>query len=254
MKSTDRQIDVCVPFAPVEWGNNTQRGAQAQRIFRGLGLRFLGVRCSSKAKLVEGMGTWNSGGAAGGGDRHFVLPLPVKMPQRSKNNSWIKGPFQLPDLELCWGLGDCQTCALEPSSFSPHLSQAEGQGSTVPGKGFPTWLLSTSTAQETHGSVWCLLFLLSPLLKKAGIRAVVCRDGRDAADTLHVHSILCTDPWALSHHRRVSLLVCVTNWAGQAHPARAAAPAELGTQPAPLEMPPGTCCFCLGLSKVENKP
>lgn len=62
--------------------------------------------------------------------------------------------------------------------------------------------------------------------------------------------------WPLSPvpPQEVSLLACVTNWAGKARPACAAAPAGLGTQPAPLEMPPGTSCFCLGLSKVENKP
>lgn len=75
------------------------------------------------------------------------------------------------------------------------------------------------------------------------------RDGRDAADTLHVHSMLCTDPEPCPTTGGVTAHVCVTNWAGRADPARAAVPAELGTEPAPLEMPPGTSSSTLGFRR-----
>lgn len=249
MKSTDRQIDVCVPFAPVEWGNNTQRGAQAQRISRGLGLRVLGVRCSCKAKLVERMGTWDSGGAAGGGDWHFVLPFLWRCPKGARTTAVIKGPLQLPDLELSWGLGDCQTCALEPSSFSLHLSKAVGQG-----RGFPlgSWALPLHRKYMAVFGVSSVPPVPAPEESRDQSCCVQGWQGCSWHSACAQHAL----HWTLSPvpPQEVSLLACVTNWAGKARPACAAAPAGLGTQPAPLEMPPGTSCFCLGLSKVENKP
>lgn len=159
-----------------------------------------------------------------------------------------------------WGIVRLVHWNLPVSVPTCDKPSAEWQGSRVPGNGFPTWLLSTSKLNRKHMVVFDskvrLLFLLSPLLKKAGRRAVVSAGtGRDAADdTLHVHSMLCTDPWAPVPPREVSLLVCVTNWAGEGDPARAAVPASLGTEPAPLEMPPGASFFYLGLSKVEDEP
>lgn len=122
----------------------------------------------------------------------------------------IEGPFQLPDLELSWGLGDCQTCALKPSSCSPCTWQAASRV-TRPENAFPTWLLSTSKLNRKHvvvfGSKMCLLFLVSLLLKKAG-RRKSCWVCRDAADTLHVHSMLCTDPEPCPTTGGVTARVC----------------------------------------------
>lgn len=115
----------------------------------------------------------------------------------------IEGPLQLPDLELSRGLGDCQTCALTPSSFSLHTWQAVGR---VPGNGFPTWPLSTSKLNRNHvvefGSKVRLLFLLSPLLKKAGEELLYLQGWQECSWHSACAQHALHWPWALSHHRR----------------------------------------------------
>lgn len=118
---------------------------------------------------------------------------------------------------------------------------------------FPTWLLSTCHSTRNPGGVWLQgvsVFLLSPLLRRAagraGMQLTLCM--------CTACSALTPEPCPSTGGVTARVCVCVTNWAGRADPARAAVPAELGTQPAPLEMPPGTSFFYLGLSKVEDEP
>lgn len=69
----------------------------------------------------------------------------------------LKGALQLPYPELSWRVGDCQTCALKPSSFCPHMWQAVSRmtGQQSAREWFSHLAVKHFQAQqETHGSVW----------------------------------------------------------------------------------------------------
>lgn len=200
-------MDVCVPCAPVEWGCNTQQGAQAQRIFRGLGLRFGGVKCSFKAKLVEEMSTWVSGGAAEGGNWHFVLPLPVKNAPKEQEQQplWSKVPssFQTWGSARDWGIVRLVHWNL-PVSLPAHDRAAESREwiSHLPVEHFQTrgnvWLQGVSSVppvpapEESREKSYCIWGM-------AGMQLTLC---------------MCTACSALTLSpvppQEVSLLMCVS--------------------------------------------
>lgn len=134
----------------------------------------------------------------------------------------------------------------ETSQFlSPQVSSCQQSAR----EWFPIWLWSTCSSAGNTGGVWLQgvsVFLLSPLPRRAGVQLTLCM--------CTACSALPPEPCPSTGGVTAHVCVCVTNWAGRADPARAAVPAELGTQPAPLEMPPGTSFFYLGLSEVEDEP
>lgn len=149
MKNTDRQIDVCVPL--LQWSEAVAH-SKVLKLRGSSGAWVWGLGVSNAPWKLNWLKKWAHGSQ---------LELQEegtgtlgRCPQGARTASAvIEGPLQL---ELGWGLGDCQTCALKPPSFSPHKCQAV---SRVPGNDFPLGCWAFAAQQETlvvFGSRVCL--------------------------------------------------------------------------------------------------